>query len=101
MAVIKHLDLLDHITSRMAPGMISDVSDLFRFSSYERKSSQQHYPSNYLFGSYCISYYRYLKVPDNHYRHIGCRDQNDGSIPLQAFFSHKLSKELPSIKQPF
>lgn len=33
MAVIKHLDVLDHITSRIAPGTINDLSGPFGFQA--------------------------------------------------------------------
>ena len=35
MAVIKHLDVLDHITSRLVPGAINDVSGPFGFQAVE------------------------------------------------------------------
>ena len=63
--VIKHFDVLDNITSCIAPGTINCIGRPFFFKLW-KNSPQQHYPSNRPFDSCC----RYSRASGNHRRQI-------------------------------
>lgn len=94
-AVIKHLDVLDHITSRIAPSTINYIGSPFGFQTVKETLRNSIIPAIALSTHPADHAIDTQELPVITVGILACRGQSDESIPFPFSVANKPSKELP------